>query len=226
MDYPSGFAMTSIALPLSFDQREILAIVVGASFAAGLNVYATVATLGLLGHFSVIPLPPSLHILTSWWVIGPAVAMFVVEFFADKVPAFDLVWNALHTFVRVPIAALMGYAATSQLSPQAQLLSALLAATIAFAAHSGKFAARVAVTPSPEPASNIALSLGEDAIAIALTWVATTHPYLAAAFVAIALVMVIVLVRLVWKGMVKLFRGASRQIAKWQTEPRQPSPSS
>ncbi len=208
--------MTSLALPTPFDNREILAIVVGASFAAGLNVYATVATLGLLGHFAVIPLPPALHVLTSWWVIGPAAAMFVIEFFADKVPAFDLVWNALHTFVRIPVAGLIGYAATSQLSPKAQLFSALLAAGIAFAAHSGKFAARAAVTPSPEPASNIALSLGEDAIAIGLTWFATAHPYLAAVFVAIALLLVIVLVRLVWKAMVHLFRGARSQIAKLQ----------
>lgn len=216
--------MTALTLPVSFDHREILAIVVGASFAAGLNVYATVATLGLLGHFDLIPLPPALHLLTSWWVIGPAAVMFVIEFFADKVPAFDLVWNALHTFIRVPVAALMGYAATSSLSPKAQLFSALLAATIAFAAHSGKFAARAAVTPSPEPASNIALSLGEDAIAIGLTWFATAHPYLAAALVAIALLLVIVLLRLVWKAMVRLFRGAQNQLAKWQQPaPHEPS---
>ena len=205
-----------MAWPIPFEQREILAIVVGASFAAGLNVYATVATLGLLGHFGVIPLPPALHLLTDWWVIGPAVVMFVVEFFADKVPAFDLAWNALHTFIRIPVAALMGYAATAQLSPKAQLLSALLAAGIAFAAHGGKFAARAAVTPSPEPASNIALSLGEDALAIGLTWFATAHPYLAAAFVAFALLVVILLIRAMWKAMVRLFRGARNQLAKWQ----------
>jgi len=205
-----------MAWPGFFDQREILAIVVGASFAAGLNVYATVATLGLLGRFGAIPLPPSLHLLTDWWVIGPAVVMFVVEFFADKVPAFDLVWNALHTFIRIPVAAVMGYAATAQLSPKAQLLSALLAGGIAFAAHGGKFAARAAVTPSPEPASNIALSLGEDAIAIGLTWFATAHPYLGAAFVAVALVIVILLIRAMWKAMVRLFRGARNQLAKWQ----------
>jgi hypothetical protein len=217
--------MTLPAIPVPIDRREILAIVVGASFAAGLNVYATVATLGLLGHFDLIPLPPALHVLTSWWVIGPATVMFVIEFFADKVPAFDLVWNALHTFVRIPVAALMGYAATAQLSPKEQLFSALLAAAIAFAAHSGKFAARAAVTPSPEPASNIALSLGEDAIAIGLTWFATAHPYIAAAIVAIALLLVIILVRMVWKAMVRLFRGARTQLAKWQQpEPSAPAP--
>jgi hypothetical protein len=208
--------MISLAMSIPINRGEILAIVVGASFAAGLNVYATVATLGLLGHFELIPLPPSLHALTSWWVIGPAAALFIVEFFADKVPAFDLLWNALHTFVRIPAAAVMGYAATAQLSPKEQLFSALLAAAIAFAAHTGKFAARAVVTPSPEPASNMALSLGEDAVAIGLTWFATAHPYVAAALVAIALVLIIILVRLVWKAMIRLFRGARNQLAKWQ----------
>lgn len=217
--------MTSMALP-ALDYREILAIVVGASFAAGLNVYATVATLGVLGHFDVIPLPASLHSLTSWWVIGPAIGMFVIEFFADKVPAFDLVWNALHTFIRVPVAALMGYAATAQLSPQAQLFSALLAAAIALAAHSGKFAARAIVTPSPEPASNMVLSFGEDVVAVALTWFATAHPYIAAALVAVALLMVAVLVHLAWKAMVKIFRTVRNWFNRWQgLEPQRSSSS-
>jgi hypothetical protein len=217
--------MALLVMSIPIDRREMLAIVVGASFAAGLNVYATVATLGLLGHFDFVPLPPALHPLTSWWVIGPAAVMFVVEFFADKVPAFDLVWNALHTFVRIPVAAYMGYAATAQLSPKDQLFSALLASAIAFAAHSGKFAARAAVTPSPEPASNIALSLGEDAIAIGLTWFATAHPYIATALVAIAILFVIILVRMVWKAMIRLFRGARNQLTKWQQPPQhEPSP--
>src|SRR5581483_9533397 len=137
----------------------MVGILTGASFAAGLNVYATVATLGVLGRTGVLPLPASLHTLESWPVIAVSVAMFIVEFFADKVPAFDLLWNAFHTFVRIPVAALIAYGATSHLSPGAQLLSALLGAAIAFAAHGGKLALRAAVTPSPEPVSNIALSL-------------------------------------------------------------------
>src|SRR5207253_11049108 len=102
---------------MPFGTQEILAIVVGASFAAGLNVYATVGTLGLLARFGVLPLPDSLRLLESGWIIAASIVLFVIEFLADKVPAFDLIWNALHTFVRVPIAALLAYAATSQLSP-------------------------------------------------------------------------------------------------------------
>jgi len=196
---------------MQFGFQQILAIVVSASFAAGLNVYATVATLGLLGRFGLVPLPDSLHLLTDSWVIAVAVVLFAVEFFADKVPAFDLLWNALQTFVRVPVAALLGYAAAAQLSPQQQLLSAALAAGIAFAAHGGKLAVRAAVTPSPEPLSNAALSLGEDAAAVGLTWFATAHPYIATAIVAVALVVVAVLARIIWRALWRLFRGAARQ---------------
>src|SRR5512141_1871616 len=94
--------------------KEIIAILTGASFAAGLNVYATLATLGLLARAEVLTLPPSLHMVESWWVIGIAIVLFVIEFFGDKIPAFDLIWNALHTFIRVPIAALLAYGATAQ----------------------------------------------------------------------------------------------------------------
>src|SRR6266550_476456 len=123
-------------MPLPFTPPEMLAIVVGASFAAGLNVYATVAVLGLLVRAHLFTLPPSLHLLEAWPTIAAAIALFVIEFFADKIPAFDLIWNALQTFVRVPIAALLGYQATAQLSPQAQFLSTLVAGGVALAAHS------------------------------------------------------------------------------------------
>src|SRR5438105_14247848 len=154
---------------MPFHDREIVAIVVGSSFAAGLIVYATLLTLGLLAHAHAILLPPSLHLLESWTVMGIAGAMFCLEFIADKVPAFDLIWNALHTFVRVPVAALLAYGATSHLSPGMQLLATVLGGGIALAAHGGKMAARTVVTPSPEPLSNIGLSVGEDALAVFLT---------------------------------------------------------
>jgi len=191
-------------------------MVVGASFAAGLNVYATLATLGLLARSGLLPLPPGLHPLESWYVIGASLALFAVEFFADKVPAFDLIWNALHTFVRVPVAALLAYGATAQLSPRTQLLSALLGAAIALAAHGGKMAARAAVTPSPEPLSNMTLSLGEDALAVGLTWFAATHPYIAAAIVLALMALIALLVRVVLRALRALFRGAKRETEKRQ----------
>ena len=203
-------------MPLPFTPQEMLAIVVGASFAAGLNVYATVAVLGLLVRAHLFTLPPSLHLLEAWTTIAAAIALFVVEFFADKIPAFDLIWNALQTFVRVPVAALLAYGATSQLSPGAQLASAVVAAGIAFAAHGGKTAIRAAVTPSPEPLSNIGLSLTEDALAIGLVWLATQHPYVAAVIVTILLVLLVFVVRMISKSLRALFRGAQEQWQKLQ----------
>ncbi len=197
---------------VSISSNELFAVLTAISFAAGLNVYATVATLGILTHVGVIPLPPSLHVLSSWWVIGCSAILFLMEFFADKFPVFDLLWNALHTFVRVPVAALLAHAATSQLSPGMQLLATLMGGAIALVAHGGKTAVRAAVTPYPEPFSNITLSLGEDALAVFLTWFATRHPYWAAT-IALALVFVIlVLIRWVVGALRSMFRRARKEI--------------
>jgi Domain of unknown function (DUF4126) len=191
---------------------DLMALLIAVSFAAGLNVYATVATLGLLGHYGVLALPPSLSLLESWWVIGASAALFGVEFFADKVPAFDLVWNALHTFIRVPVAAVLAYQATAALSPEKQLMATLAGGMIALIAHGGKTAARAAVTPSPEPFSNITLSLGEDGLAIFLTWMATWKPYIAAAIAGVLVLVVILLTRWVLRAMGALFRGAKEAV--------------
>lgn len=199
---------------MHFSTQDLFGLIVGTSFAAGLNVYATVATLGLLGRFHVFALPPSLNMVENWWVIAICLALFVIEFFADKIPAFDLVWNALHTFVRIPVAAYLAYHASASLPPHIQMFAAILGGTIAFAAHGGKTAARAAVTPSPEPFSNAALSMGEDVTAIGLTWFATTHPYIAGAIVAVFLVLIVVFVRFVYRALKKLFRGAEREIEK------------
>jgi hypothetical protein len=191
---------------------ELFAVLAAIAFAAGLNVYATVAALGLLARFGHLPLPPALLILESWPVIVVSAILFAVETFADKIPAFDLFWSALHTFVRVPVAALLAYGATRQLSPAQQLLAALLGALVALAAHGGKTALRAAVTPSPEPFSNIALSLGEDVLALSLTWLATRHPYIAAAIVAVFLAIIVLLARLVVSALRALFRGAENEL--------------
>jgi len=187
-------------------EAQIISLVIAASFAAGLNVYAMLATLGFLGHFQVVQLPASLHTVENPWVIAASTALFVLHFFADKIPVFDLVWNGLNTFIRIPVAALVAYAATSQMSPEAQIASTALAATIAAIAHTGKFAARAAVTPSPEPFSNIALSVGEDATSIGITWFATKHPYWSAVIVIALLIATVVLIRMFAHAMRALWR--------------------
>lgn len=198
---------------MSWNEQDILAIVVAASFAAGLNVYATVLTLGLLAHAQVLHLPPALHVLESWPVIAAAGFLFALEFVADKIPAFDLIWNALHTFVRVPIAALLSYGATQHLSPGSQIIAAILGGLIALASHGGKTAVRAAVTPSPEPFSNMALSVGEDVVAVGLTWFATKHPVIAAIIVAICLVLIVFTIRWVVRSLRRLFHSAR---SRWQ----------
>ena len=199
---------------MKFGGTELVGLLVATSFAAGLNVYATVGTLGILAHLGVLALPPGLHLIASWWVIAASVVLFVIEFFADKIPAFDLIWNALHTFVRVPAAAVIAYSATSQLSPEKQLLATLAGGAIALAAHGGKTAARAAVTPSPEPVSNISLSMGEDVLAIFLVWFSTQHPVLSSLIVLALLIAIVVVVRWVIRALKNLFSGAEREAAE------------
>jgi hypothetical protein len=186
---------------MPFTPSTIAALVIAASFAAGLNVYATVLTLGLLAHLHWVALPPGLETLANWWIIGVSGTLFAVEFIADKIPGFDLLWNALHTFIRVPVAALLAFRATSQLTPGMQVLATAVGAAIALAAHGSKTAARALVTPSPEPVSNIALSSTEDVAAVGITWLATQHPWAAASITLALLLASVLMVRWVIRAL-------------------------
>ncbi|WP_263379882.1 DUF4126 domain-containing protein [Granulicella paludicola] len=192
-----------------FTPSSIAALIVAASFAAGLNVYATVATLGILSHFDWVVLPPGLDTLGHPWVICVSSLLFAVEIFADKIPALDLVWNAAHTFIRIPIASLLAYKAASQLSPEMQLLAAAAGAAISALAHTSKTAARALVTPSPEPVSNIALSAGEDVAAISLTWLATHHPYTAGSIATVGIILLLLSLRWIAVRLKRMFRRRS-----------------
>jgi hypothetical protein len=167
----------------ALSQGDILAFVIATGFAAGLNVYATALALGAMARLHWIDLPAGLDVLANTWALSASGALFMIEVFADKVPGFDLIWNALHTFVRIPVAALMAYAAGSHLSPAAHVLATCLGAGFAAIAHGSKSAARVAVTASPEPVSNIALSTAEDIGAFGLSWMAVHHAVAGAAIV-------------------------------------------
>jgi len=202
-------ALLGVSTPFA---AELTALLVVVCFSAGLNVYATVAMLGLLARTGILALPPSLRLTESWYVMSICVVLFLVEFVGDKIPVFDLVWNVLQTFVRIPVAALLAYAATSHLPEWEQVLATLLGGLIALASHGGKTAARAIVAHSPEPVSNIALSLIEDALVVFLIWFATRHPYIAASIVATAVLLVAMMVRLVWRAMCSLFRGAENAL--------------
>ena len=155
---------------------ETLGLALGAGFSSGLNLYATVATLGLLQRFGVIHLPPGLQIVAHPIVLGIAVALYVIEFVADKVPYVDTIWDTVHTFIRPPAAALLAFGAASGLAPEWRWGAALLAGGVALTSHGTKASARAAVNSVPEPFSNWALSFGEDVLAVWLTWMATKHP--------------------------------------------------
>jgi hypothetical protein len=166
---------------------ETLGLALGAGFSSGLNLYATVATLGLLHRFGVLQLPPHLQVLSHPWVLGIALALYLVEFFADKIPYLDTIWDVIHTFIRPPAAALLAFAAAGGVASQWRWGAALLAGGVALTSHGTKASARAAVNTSPEPFSNWILSFGEDLLAVWLTWMATAHP-LATTIIVIALV--------------------------------------
>src|SRR5215471_14374186 len=167
---------------------EALGLALGAGFSSGLNLYATVATLGLLQRFGMVHLPASLEVVAHPIVLGVAVALYLVEFFADKVPYLDTIWDAAHTFIRPPAAAIIAYGAAGGISPHWRWAAALLAGGVALTAHGTKASTRAAVNTVPEPVSNWALSLGEDLLAVWLAWFTPTHPVAAIVIVVVLLV--------------------------------------
>src|SRR5215813_3625952 len=163
-----------------------LAQLIPLAVASGLNIYATVAVLGLCEHYHLVDLPDQFRAFDRPAIIGIALVMYLVEFVADKIPWFDSVWDAVHTVVRPVGGALVAVNAMGNASPFATALAALLGGSIAMTTHVTKAGTRAAVNTSPEPFSNWLLSLTEDAVAIGLSYLALKHPYAAAA-IAIAL---------------------------------------
>ncbi len=197
---------------------ETLGFALGTSFASGLNLYATVAAAGLFQRFGIVNLPHPLAVLAHPVVIGIALTLFLVEFIADKIPYVDSVWDALHTFIRPPAAAILSYSAFAEGFPEEwKLAAALLAGGVALTSHGAKASTRAAVNASPEPLSNWTLSLLEDGFAVFLAWMAAEHPVLTAAVV---VVLVIVAVFVIWK----LFTFLRRAIARLRQGPSPAGP--
>jgi mannan endo-1,4-beta-mannosidase len=145
---------------------QILGLAVGSAWTSGINLYATVAVLGLLQHYKLVNLPGELDHLDNWLIIGVALGLYCVEFFADKVPYVDTVWDAVHTFIRVPAGAVLAAAATTDLNPTVHVLALLLGGGIALSSHGTKATVRAAANVSPEPVSNWVLSIIEDVLAV------------------------------------------------------------
>jgi len=186
---------------------QTLGLALGAGFSSGLNLYATVATLGLLERYGVIHLPASLQPVANPWVIGVAAALYVAEFFADKIQYFDTIWDFMHTFIRPPAAAFLAYAAGAGAEAPWRWGAALLAGGVALTSHGTKASTRAAVNLSPEPFSNWVLSLGEDILAVWLSWMATVRPMVTTILVAALLVLCVFLIY-------HLFRFARRAMSR------------
>jgi len=168
---------------------QAISLALGAGFSSGLNLYATVATLGLLERFHVVHLPEKLHVLSHPIVLGFAVALYILEFLADKVPYLDTVWDFFHTFIRPPAAAVLAFGVSAGLGAEWRWAAALLAGGIALTSHGAKASTRAAANTIPEPFSNWALSIGEDLLAVWLTWFTTAHPILAIVLVALLVIL-------------------------------------
>ena len=164
----------------------------GFSFAAGINLYATVALIGLSSRYGWVTLPEQYRVFDSDLVIGAALVLYVVEFFADKVPWVDSIWDALHTIIRPAGGALIAVATLGESSPAVEGLVALLGGSLAAGTHFTKAGTRAVVNASPEPFSNWGLSLGEDVFVLSLGMLALKYPAIAAVVVLAGVVLILV----------------------------------
>ena len=196
----------------SLSTVALLGLLAGSSLASGLRLYATIAVLGFLGRSGTLTLPGELSMLANTWVIVTAALLYLAEFFADKIPYLDSIWDAVHTFVRVPASALLAWAATAHAPESLRIVAALLCGGVTLSAHGLKSSARVAINTSPEPASNWAASLAEDGTVAVLLWLAVAHP-LAAVAVAAAVVLLAVLVFSWIRRLLRRLAGADRPAA-------------
>src|SRR5829696_2118889 len=188
-----------------------IAIAMGASWVSGINLYAAVATLGLLGRFADLQLPGELQVLTSWWVIGVAIVLYLIEFFADKIPIVDSTWDVIHTFIRVPAGAVLAAGAFGDFDKSIQMIALLLGGGLALSSHGTKAATRAMLNVSPEPVSNIVASVVEDILAVVSVVCAVFVPVLLFVIVGVGLVVSF----LVFKRILRFFRQVANSIRGW-----------
>jgi hypothetical protein len=189
------------------DPLATLGLGMGSAWLSGFNLYATVATLGLLARFHWIVLPGELTVLGRGWVIGVAGFLYLIEFVADKIPVVDSVWDAIHTFIRVPAGAVLAASAVGLFTPAVRIAALLAGGTLALSSHAAKATVRIAANTSPEPFSNSLLSCVEDIFTVALTALAAFHP------VVILAIVIVFTVLLIWLGpkVIRTIRGMLSQ---------------
>lgn len=182
-----------------------LAFAMGSAWLSGINLYATVLTLGLLQRYHWVQLPGELSYVSNWWVIIVAGALYAVEFVADKIPAVDSIWDAIHTFIRIPAGAILAASAFANFDPSVRIAALLVGGSVALGSHGTKAATRLAANTSPEPFSNIILSLIGDALTIGLTILMTIHPLVILGIVLVFLVFAFFFFRMIVRALRRLF---------------------
>ena len=179
---------------------KTIALTMGVAWASGINLYAAILVLGIMGATGNIDLPPDLMVLTDPLVIGAAGVMYVTEFFADKIPGVDTGWDTIQTFIRIPVGALLAAAAVGSVNPPVAIAAAILGGGMAASTHATKSGARVLINTSPEPFTNWAASLGEDIAVIVGLWTALYYPWLFVIFLIFFILLLVWLLPKIWKG--------------------------
>jgi len=189
---------------MGIELTTTLALAGGVAWASGINLYAAILMLGLLGASGSLALPPDLHILMNPVVMLAAGFMYCVEFFADKTPGVDSGWDALHTFVRIPAGAVLAAAAVGELDPAVQLAAFIVGGSLAAGTHALKTGSRVLINTSPEPVSNWAASIGEDIMVVAGLWTALAHPVLFLVLLGLFVALLAVVLPRLWRALTVL----------------------
>jgi len=198
---------------------QIIAITMGTAWASGINLYAAVFMLGILGRNGYVTLPGGLEVLTDPLIIIIAGIMYCVEFFADKAPGIDSAWDAVHTFIRIPAGAILAMQAIGPADPALELVAFLLGGALAAGTHFTKAGTRAMINTSPEPFSNWLASLSEDLLVLAGLWIALNHPYLFLGALLLFVVSMIWLLPRLWRGMCAL---ANRVRSLFSESPTRP----
>ncbi|ESS72383.1 hypothetical protein MGMO_59c00050 [Methyloglobulus morosus KoM1] len=183
-----------------------LAVTMGLAWASGINLYATLLTLGFLANSGNIDLPPDLQVVANPLVMGAAGIMYFIEFFVDKTPGADSGWDAIHTFIRIPAGAMLAAGAVGDLNPAVEIAAALLGGSLAAGTHATKAGTRVLINTSPEPFSNWVASIGEDVAVVTGVWASINHPVAFLIALALFIMLMIWLLPKIWVGVKKVFR--------------------
>jgi len=187
------------------DTIQYIALSMGVAWASGINLYAAILTLGYLGSNGNIDLPPEMIVVTDPLVMSAAVLMYCIEFFADKTPGVDTAWDSLHTFIRIPLGAVLAMSAVGEVTPAVELAAFLAGGSLTAATHATKAGSRVIINSSPEPVSNWFTSLGEDFLVIIGTWTALTYPLFFIVLLVLFIILIIWLLPKIWRGIKRIF---------------------